>query len=403
LVNEIWRGSIIYSAGSWKDMISQQTTPHCVAILLVTSLSIFILLKSFTGIFYETDPFENAWAFCTSFFSHESRRDIKVDNWINEYTILHDDKQTDVSKRETTYKTLVNAYYELATIFYEWGWGASFHFAYRQVKESFSESIRRHEYYLAGRLGISSGEKVLDVGCGIGGPYRNIAQFTKADITGITINEYQVWRANELNKQAGLSSQVRSIQGDFMELPFEAESFDGVYAIEATCHAPVREGVFGEIFRVLKPGRIFACYEWCLTDLYDKDNAEHCKIKKQIEEGDGLPDMCHTSEVVRALKATGFEVIETRDMALDSNVGGIPWYQPLTPSYNIFSQRWQFTATGQILTRVALRILEFMRLVPEGTNKVQRMLQHGAVGLSKGGSTKTFTPMFLAVVRKPVK
>lgn len=53
-------------------------------------------------------------------------------------------------------------------------------------------NLQRHEYYLGGRLGVSSGAKVLDCGCGIGGPYRNIAKFTGADITGITINEYQV-------------------------------------------------------------------------------------------------------------------------------------------------------------------------------------------------------------------
>ena len=63
------------------------------------------------------------------------------------------------------------------------------------------------------------------------------------------------------------------------------------YAIEATCHAPSRQGVYGEIFRVLKPGARFACYEWCLTDKFDKNNLEHQFIKKKIEEGDGLPDM----------------------------------------------------------------------------------------------------------------
>ena len=47
-----------------------------------------------------------------------------------------------------------------------------------------------------------------------------------------------------------------------MNLPFPENHFDGVYAIEATCHAPRREGVYSEIFRVLKPGQVFACYEW---------------------------------------------------------------------------------------------------------------------------------------------
>jgi ubiquinone/menaquinone biosynthesis C-methylase UbiE len=60
------------------------------------------------------------------------------------------------------------------------------------------------------------------------------------------------------------------VQANFMQLPFPNDSFDGVYAIEATCHAPKREGVYGEIYRVLKPGQIFATYEWCLTPKYDK-------------------------------------------------------------------------------------------------------------------------------------
>ncbi len=48
--------------------------------------------------------------------------------------------------------------------------------------------------------------------------------------------------------------------------------FDAAYAIEATCHAPDRVGVYSEIYRVLKPGAIFACYEWCMTDLYESGN-----------------------------------------------------------------------------------------------------------------------------------
>lgn len=366
-------------------------------------LSLYVVIKLVSGLFYETDPLAKTWDFFMTFFGQEAHRNIKVDPLIDHYNNLHDEGKTGVEGRESNYKTMVNAYYELATQFYEWGWGACFHFAYRRPYESFAESIRRHEYYLSGRIGVSTGEKVLDVGCGIGGPYRNIATFTGADITGITINEYQVNRANELNRSMGLSSQVRSIQGDFMKLPFEANSYDGVYAIEATCHAPNRLGVYSEIYRVLKPGRMFACYEWCLTDLYDEKNPEHRKIKKQIEEGDGLPDMARPPVCVAALKEAGFDIIETRDMALDANPGGIPWYQPLTPSYNILTQRFQFTPIGHYLTKAALRALEFLRLAPAGTNKVQAMLQEGGMGCANGGITGSFTPMYLMVARKPLQ
>ena len=278
------------------------------------------------------------------FLVQEKKRNIKVDDFISEYNNLHDDQKAGVEGRNVSYQTLVNSYYELATLFYEWGWGQCFHFAYQLKGETFSQAIARHEYYLAGRLGVKKGDKVLDCGCGVGGPMRNIARFTRADITGVTLNEYQVLRGNELTAAAGLSDTARSVQADFMKLSskFKANEFDGVYAIEATCHAPQREGVYGEIFKVLKPGGFFACYEWCLTPKYDKNNAYHRDIKKKIEEGDGLPDMASQEECVKALQSVGFEVIEARDMALDERFGGDEWWLTLWPSWNPLSFRFQF-------------------------------------------------------------
>ena len=331
-----------------------------------------------------------------------------VNGGIDEYNRLH--SADDADERNANYKSLVNSYYDLATLFYEWGWGQSFHFAFRHPHEDFGESIRRHEHYLASKLGLSptaSNLKVVDVGCGIGGPMRNICKFTGADVTGLTLNQYQVDRGNELceaDPQLG-TEKCRSVQGDFMRMPFKDSSYDAAYAIEATCHAPDRVGVYSEIYRVLKPGSVFACYEWCMTDEYDSNNEEHRRIKKQIEEGDGLPDICHTSVCLNALKEAGFEVLDARDMADDdygAAKGGKPWMLPLMPSWNPLTQRFQFNWFGYRMTNAFIYMLEMLRLAPKGTVKTQRMLQQGAFGLSDGGITKTFTPMYLMVGRVPL-
>lgn len=65
--------------------------------------------------------------------------------------------------------------------------------------------------------------------------------------------------------------------------------------------------------------------------------------------------------VDKAIAASGFEIIETRDAALDPNPGGIPWYQPLTPSWNVFTQRFQFNWLGMRLTKAALYVMEMVR------------------------------------------
>lgn len=127
-------------------------------------------------------------------------------------------------------------------------------------------------------MNIKPGMRVLDVGCGVGGPAREIAQFTDAFITGVNNNDFQLGRAQRYTVKAGLQDRVKFVKCDFMKLTekFGENSFDAgmnpksfhafftdviyraqpVYAIEATVHAPTFEGIYSEIKRVLKPGGV---------------------------------------------------------------------------------------------------------------------------------------------------
>lgn len=58
--------------------------------------------------------------------------------------------------------------------------------------------------------------KVLDVGCGVAGPAREIAKFAGVDITGLNNNDYQIQRAKMYAEKAGLTNQLRFVKGDFM-------------------------------------------------------------------------------------------------------------------------------------------------------------------------------------------
>lgn len=77
-------------------------------------------------------------------------------------------------------------------------------------------------------MNLRRGMKVLDVGCGVGGPAREIAQFTDAQIIGLNNNDFQIQRARKYTKQAGLEGQVSFVKGDFMQLSqqFGDNSFD---------------------------------------------------------------------------------------------------------------------------------------------------------------------------------
>jgi sterol 24-C-methyltransferase len=88
---------------------------------------------------FGTDPLGRTVELFGKFMGQEKGRGIKVDKWIDTYNTLHDDEKTGLDNRNMDYATLVNAYYELATLFYEWGWGQSFHFA---------DNVRHHSFFL---------------------------------------------------------------------------------------------------------------------------------------------------------------------------------------------------------------------------------------------------------------
>lgn len=311
----------------------------------------------------------------------------------------------DETKRLSDYSQLTHHYYNLVTDFYEYGWGSSFHFSRYYKGEAFRQATARHEHYLAYKMNINENMKVLDVGCGVGGPGREITRFTDCEIVGLNNNDYQIERANYYAKKYKLDDKLSYVKGDFMQMDFEPETFDAVYAIEATVHAPVLEGVYSEIYKVLKPGGVFGVYEWVMTDKYDETNEEHRKIAYGIEVGDGIPKMYSREVAEQALKNVGFEVEYQKDLAdVDDD---IPWYYPLAGDlkycqslgdlYTVF----RTSKLGRLITTEAVGLMEKVGIAPKGSKQVTHALEDAAINLVEGGRQKLFTPMMLYIARKP--
>jgi len=309
------------------------------------------------------------------------------------------DKDEASSKRKANYLEMVNDYYDFSTDFFEWGWGECFHFAPRHARETKDSSLARHEHRVAHAIGLKAGQKALDIGCGIGGPMREIARFTGARITGVNINAYQIQRGKLLNARSGLDKLCDFVNADFMALPFPDNSYDGAFAIEATCHAPDRVGVFSEVFRALKPGGMFAGYDWLMTDKYDAENKTHREIKHNIEIGDGLPDIVGIPKFQEALRRSGFEVLFMEDVAPVDKVFDVSWYSEFVPTWSL--KGLKLTWLGINLTHFIVWLLEKLHFAPGGITKAHGMLMEAADGLRRGGQTGIFTPCYMFVARKP--
>ncbi|EEB08377.1 sterol 24-C-methyltransferase Erg6 [Schizosaccharomyces japonicus yFS275] len=313
---------------------------------------------------------------------------------------------SDRKERLQGYKKLVNGYYDLATDLYEYGWCQSFHFSKFYKGEPFSQSIARHEHYLAYRMGITPKSRVLDVGCGVGGPAREITEFTGCNMVGLNNNDYQISRCRNYAVKRNLENKQVFVKGDFMHMPFEDNTFDFVYAIEATVHAPSLEQVYSEIYRVLKPGGVFGVYEWVMSDDYDPKNPEHRSIAYDIEKGDGIPQMCTMKDARDAMKAAGFDLQTAEDLT-DTDNPDLPWYYPLEGDIRKCQTFWDvFTVfrtsrIGKFCTQTAVRVMEKVGLAAKGTFEVGETLAVAQRGLINGGKTHLFTPMYLMIGKKP--
>jgi sterol 24-C-methyltransferase len=196
------------------------------------------------------------------------------------------------------------------------------------------------------------------------------------------------------------------VKGDFMQMSFPENSFDAVYAIEATVHAPSLEGVYSQIFKVLKPGGVFGVYEWLMTDNYDANNQHHREVKHGIEIGDGIAQMVTISEGLRAIKAAGFELEFHEDLA--KRPDPIPWYYPLAGDMkycrslaDLFTV-FRMTKIGRGAVHKLVGALEMVGIAPKGTQKTADTLAVSADALVEGAKLDLFTPMYMMIARKPL-
>lgn len=234
----------------------------------------------------------------------------------------------------------------------------------------------------------------------IGGPLREVVKASQgAHVTGINNNAYQLERCQAYSVKYGLTPYTSFVKGDFTNMPLENETFDAVFSVEATVHAPRLEQVYGEIYRVLKPRGKFACYEWCTTDVYDENDLGMKKVIHAIEQGNSISKLYTTQECIQALKTVGFNVLEYVDVGITDDATN-PWYNTLkAPDGGL--RGFLRSTVGRTYTNTLMTFLDKFKLVPPGVLETSQLLNAAADNLVAGGEMGIFTPMFFFLAEKP--
>lgn len=184
-------------------------------------------------------------------------------------------------------------------------------------REDGSEDPSFSNRALAERAGIRDGDRILDAGCGIGGPACDIATaWPSCTVTGLTVSGVQVAMATERAAASGLADRVRFVEGDFHELPFPDDSFDVVLYLESSEYSPDPGRLFAEATRVLAPGgRVY------VKGVLRREGALTAEQRAELDEFESMWAIEATpspSEMAQAMTAAGLVPEEPRWMELGS-------------------------------------------------------------------------------------
>jgi len=115
--------------------------------------------------------------------------------------------------------------------------------------------------HLLEKLNFSSQDNLLDIGCGLGGACRYIANKHGNNVSGIDLTQEYIDVGNTLSSWVGLENKVDLVQGSALDLPFEDESFSGAIMLHVGMNIEDKNHLFSEVFRVLQPGASFGIYD----------------------------------------------------------------------------------------------------------------------------------------------
>lgn len=172
------------------------------------------------------------------------------------------------------------------------------------------------EFHIGGRkataravekLAPQENHHVLDIGCGIGGTARFMADRIGCRVTGVDLSSEYIAVAQALTARTGLAGKVGYRHASALDMPFDDAVFDAAITIHVAMNIADRAGLYGEIARVMKPGA-----RLCIFDVMKKSEDE---ISYPVPWADSSQTSHLTTpdEMRALLEAAGFDVIEVED------------------------------------------------------------------------------------------
>lgn len=179
---------------------------------------------------------------------------------------------------------------------------------------------RKATFELGERLELREDAHVLDIGSGLGGPARALAQNYGCRVTGVDLAEAFCEAARELSRWVALDDRVRFESADATALPFADDTFDAAVTIHAAMNIPAKDAVYAEAKRVLKPRGVFAIYDVLAGEGGD------VVFPVPWARDPSISHLATPTRMRELLAAAEFEIVHEHDSTTES----LAWFREMT-------------------------------------------------------------------------
>ena len=177
-------------------------------------------------------------------------------------------------------------------------------YAFDQIHYRGTDAVRDAARVLA----LGSGDRVLDVGAGIGGPARFLAHTTGCHVTALELQEQMHVLGEDLTRRAGLTDVVTHVHADALTHPLPEAAFDAVVSWLAVHHIPQRPVLLQRLAATLRPGGRLYIEDLCERQPFTADD------RPDIERTLYGVTMTPAADYVADVEAAGFVDVEIVDM-----------------------------------------------------------------------------------------
>lgn len=211
----------------------------------------------------------------------------------------------------------IRFHYDLTTAFYRLLWGQHIHHGLWEPDASLEvgDSPLAAQIHLintlATKAAIGAGQRVLDVGCGMGGSSIHLARERNCDVTGITLSPIQKAWATTSAAFSGVRQRTRFRRADAEQIEFPMEQFDVVWSVECTEHLFDKPAFFRKAATWLKPGGRMAICAWLAGE--KSDTPAGAEQVRQVCENFLCPSLGNEMDYVGWMTAGDLEMVEVAD------------------------------------------------------------------------------------------